>query len=197
MAPAASPIPRQNWLETWPETDADADPASDPRHADDGEVSPGSILEAMLFVGDRGGGLVGPAARGRIDAGRGGRRNPRPGRRAQRPIPPPRLPLRDNARRGGLPHDASARVPRGPRSILRRVREARLSQAALDVLAIVAYQQPVTAEVVGTLRGTPSRRDLDATRPPPPAAHRMQPWRGTASSPASGAPHCSPPPIAS
>ena len=37
-----------------------------------------------------------------------------------------------------------------------RVREARLSQAAIDVLAIVAYQQPLTSEKVGRLRGKPS-----------------------------------------
>lgn len=37
-----------------------------------------------------------------------------------------------------------------------RVREARLSQAALDVLAIIAYQQPIVADEVNRLRGTPS-----------------------------------------
>jgi len=37
-----------------------------------------------------------------------------------------------------------------------RVREARLSQAAIDTLAIVAYQQPLTAEQVNRLRGKPS-----------------------------------------
>lgn len=36
-----------------------------------------------------------------------------------------------------------------------RVREARLSQAAVDVLAIVAYQQPITAEQVNQHRGHP------------------------------------------
>lgn len=36
-----------------------------------------------------------------------------------------------------------------------RVREARLSQAAIDVLAIVAYQQPITAEQVNQHRGHP------------------------------------------
>jgi segregation and condensation protein B len=49
-----------------------------------------------------------------------------------------------------------------------RIREARLSQAAIDVLAIVAYHQPVTAEPIDRLRGKPSgailsqlvRRDL-------------------------------------
>jgi segregation and condensation protein B len=37
-----------------------------------------------------------------------------------------------------------------------RVREARLSQAAIDVLAIVAYQQPLNQEQIDRLRGKPS-----------------------------------------
>ncbi len=37
-----------------------------------------------------------------------------------------------------------------------RIRRARLSQAALDVLAIVAYRQPIVADQVSRLRGTPS-----------------------------------------
>lgn len=37
-----------------------------------------------------------------------------------------------------------------------RVREARLSQQAVDVLALVAYRQPLTADEVAKLRGTPS-----------------------------------------
>jgi segregation and condensation protein B len=49
-----------------------------------------------------------------------------------------------------------------------RVREARLSQAAIDVLAIVAYQQPIAQDDIDRLRGKPSgtilsqlvRRDL-------------------------------------
>ncbi len=36
-----------------------------------------------------------------------------------------------------------------------RVREARLSQAAIDVLAIVAYRQPITSEDVNRLRDKP------------------------------------------
>ena len=50
----------------------------------------------------------------------------------------------------------------------RRIREARLSQSAIDVLAIVAYQQPITQQQIDRLRGKPSgsivsqlvRRDL-------------------------------------
>jgi len=49
-----------------------------------------------------------------------------------------------------------------------RIREARLSQAAIDVLAIVAYHQPVAGDEIDRLRGKPSgailsqlvRRDL-------------------------------------
>lgn len=41
-----------------------------------------------------------------------------------------------------------------------RIREARLSQAAVDVLAIVAYRQPISAEQIRQLRGKPSGRLL-------------------------------------
>jgi segregation and condensation protein B len=37
-----------------------------------------------------------------------------------------------------------------------RVREARLSPAAIEVLSIVAYNQPVTVERINELRGAPS-----------------------------------------
>jgi segregation and condensation protein B len=41
-----------------------------------------------------------------------------------------------------------------------RIREARLSQAAIDVLALVAYQQPITGEQVAKQRGKPSSHIL-------------------------------------
>jgi segregation and condensation protein B len=55
-----------------------------------------------------------------------------------------------------------------------RIREARLSQAAIDVLAIVGYHQPVAADEIDRLRGKPSgailsqlvRRDLLAMERP-------------------------------
>ena len=43
---------------------------------------------------------------------------------------------------------------------LGRAREARLSQAAIDVLALVAYEQPVSGDDIGRLRGKPSRHVL-------------------------------------
>jgi segregation and condensation protein B len=56
-----------------------------------------------------------------------------------------------------------------------RVREARLSQSAIDVLAIVAYQQPISQDQIDRLRGKPSgailsqmvRRDLLILERPP------------------------------
>lgn len=52
--------------------------------------------------------------------------------------------------------------------MLGRVREARLSQAAIDILAVIAYQQPITRSEIDKLRGRPAggtlsqlvRRDL-------------------------------------
>jgi segregation and condensation protein B len=41
-----------------------------------------------------------------------------------------------------------------------RIREARLSQAAIDVLSLVAYKQPITGEQVGKMRGKPSSHIL-------------------------------------
>ncbi|MEK6249829.1 MAG: SMC-Scp complex subunit ScpB, partial [Planctomycetales bacterium] len=37
-----------------------------------------------------------------------------------------------------------------------RIREAKLSQAAIEVLALVAYKQPTTSAAVSKLRGHPS-----------------------------------------
>jgi segregation and condensation protein B len=56
-----------------------------------------------------------------------------------------------------------------------RIREVRLSQPVVDVLAIVAYHQPVGQETIDRLRGKPSgailsqlvRRDLLAIERPP------------------------------
>ena len=39
-------------------------------------------------------------------------------------------------------------------------REAKLSQAAIDVLALVAYEQPITGDKIHKLRGKPSRHVL-------------------------------------
>jgi segregation and condensation protein B len=152
------------------EQPTDAEPAALPAAADDDccPISPRSILEAMLFVGGPGG-------------------QPLPSTRAaelMRDVEPAEIlrlvdELNQRYAAGGCPYHIVSegsgyrltlcKAFHGLRNqFYGRVREARLSQAAVDVLAIVAYQQPLTAEQVSTLRGKPSghvlaqlvRRDL-------------------------------------
>jgi segregation and condensation protein B len=121
-----------------------------------GAVDPASILEAMLFVGAPGGEPLRPAHAAELM--RGVRTGEIPGLVEQ-------LNRRYAAR--GCPYHVVGEGS-GYRLTLRpayhrlrsrfygKIREARLSQAAVDVLAIVAYRQPVTAEEVGRQRGRPS-----------------------------------------
>ncbi len=133
-------------------------PAEDQPPDEDGPcpVSPKTILEAMLFLDNR-------------------ENRPLESRRAaelMRDVEPGEIPvLVDQLNRqyaaGGCPYHIVSEGS-GYRMTLRksfgplrnrfygRIREARLSQAAVDVLAIVAYQQPLTAEKVSRLRGRPS-----------------------------------------
>jgi segregation and condensation protein B len=123
-------------------------------------VTPRSILEAMFFVGDRENRPLSAAQAAEL-------------MRGVEPSEIPALVQELNGRyaAAGCPyqivHDGA-----GYRMSLRkafyalrdrflgRVREARLSQAAIDVLAIVAYQQPLGADEVNTMRGKPSTHIL-------------------------------------
>lgn len=139
------------------------------------EITPKSILEAMLFVGHPAGE---PLLSERIAALM----------RGVRPAEVDELvrELNDEYERSGAPYEIAS-VGAGYQLALRqefaglrdafygRVREARLSQPAVDVLAVVAYHQPLTQEEVEKLRGKPSggilsqlvRRDLLALERPP------------------------------
>ena len=150
-----------------PEETIDSDVAAEPSDAadpaeaadDDNAVCPvcaRSILEAMLFVGRRDGGPLGLGEAAR----------------PMRGVEPAEIPglvdeLNRRYRAAGCPYEI--RSERGgyrlaltrPFHSIRdrfhgRIREARLSQAAIDVLAIVAYEQPLTADRIGRLRGKPS-----------------------------------------
>jgi len=154
---AESPPPPQTQAIAEPDGEApspEQEPAADP--ADPCPVCPRSILEAMLFVGNR-------------------ESEPLSSRRAaelMRDVEPEEIPeLIDQLNRrysaNGCPYHIVSQGA-GYRLTLRkafdpvrnrfygRIREARLSQAAIDTLAIVAYQQPLTAEQIGRLRGRPS-----------------------------------------
>ena len=161
---APAEVEREAELQQPPPVEAGwAEPAEPPDHttelaeADDPcPLSPRSILEAMLFVGNREG-------------------QPLTARRAaelMRGVESGEIStLVDelNARyiAQGCPYHVASEG-NGYRMTMRkafhplrnqfygRIREARLSQAAIDILAIVAYQQPLSAEEVNQLRGKPS-----------------------------------------
>jgi segregation and condensation protein B len=120
------------------------------------ETNPRSIAEAMLFVGRPDGG---PMSARELAA-------------AMRGVSPLEIDaavreLNERYEQDGAPYAISG-SPHGYRLELRdefrrvrdrfdgRIRESRLSSAAMEVLAIVAYNQPVTAEETNQLRGKPS-----------------------------------------
>lgn len=128
------------------ETSADDDPC---------EITPRSILEAMLFVGR----ASGPLSSQEIAAPmRGVRPEEIDGLVAE---------LNERYAANACPYHIISDGA-GYRLSLRdeyaavreqfqgRLREARLSQAAIDTLAIVAYHQPATTDEVAKLRGKPS-----------------------------------------
>jgi segregation and condensation protein B len=153
--------------------------ADDDRSATDNdasfEVTPRSILEAILFIGHPAGE---PLTSERI-AG------------LMRGVQPAEIDALVEALNGDYAAAAApyqiVRIDAGYQMVLRpqfgplrdvfygRIREARLSQAAIDVLAIVAYHQPISADDIDRLRSKPSgaivaqlvRRELlTVVRPP-------------------------------
>jgi segregation and condensation protein B len=117
-----------------------------------GDVSPRSILEAMLFVGLPDGQPLRAEQAAAVMRG----------------VTPEEVhalvrELNDAYRARGCPYEIATRDAgyrmvlrpqwRGLRErFLRRVREARLSQAAIDILALVAYKQPITRDEINRLR---------------------------------------------
>jgi segregation and condensation protein B len=133
----------------------------EPAAADDPcPISPRTILEAMLFVGNRENRPLTPARAAEL----------------MRDVAADEIPgLVDELNNRYTAHGAPYQIVGegdgyrlglcGEFHPLRnrfygRIREARLSQAAIDVLAVVAYQQPITGEKIGRLRGKPSSHVL-------------------------------------
>ncbi len=139
--------------EGWSE---DEDEAAAREEAETWDVTPRSILEAILFVGHpENEPLTSPGIAGLM-------RGVRP-----REIDDLVIELNEGYVREGCPYHIVS-VGTGYRLALReefgslrtkfygRVKAAKLSQAAIDVLAIVAYKQPISREEVDELRGRPS-----------------------------------------
>jgi segregation and condensation protein B len=123
---------------------------------DAGPVTPLGILEAMLFVGDRGNSPLTAARAAEL-------------MRGVEPDEVPALVQELNRRyaQNECPYYVSSNSDgyrltlHKPFHALRerffgRIRQARLSQAAIDTLAVVAYQQPLSAEQITAVRGRPS-----------------------------------------
>jgi segregation and condensation protein B len=148
--------------EEAPELSAEPPPEMDEAAQTDAAcpISPRTILEAMLFVDNREG-------------------RPLDCRRASelmRGVEPSEIPsLVGELNRDYLANNRPYHVVgegSGYRLALRqryyplrdkfhgRVRQARLSQVAIDVLAVVAYEQPLSADEVNRLRGKPSNHVL-------------------------------------
>jgi segregation and condensation protein B len=120
------------------------------------EVNPRSVVEAMLFVGLPDNGAT----------------SPREMAAAMRGVSPKEIELAVEELNGIYDADATPysieRTGSGYRLALRpefdrmrdkfygRVREAKISTAALEVLSIIAYKQPITAEEINQLRGASS-----------------------------------------
>ena len=155
---ADQPSPRGEQLEAQPET-TEQKPSSPPQE-DTCPVSPQTILEAMLFVGNHENTPLTAikAAELMRDV-------------AAEEIPTLIEELNQRYTADNCPYhivgegDGYRLTLRKTYSAIRnkfygRIREARLSQAAIDVLAIVAYQQPLTGEQLNRLRGKPSSHIL-------------------------------------
>ncbi len=159
-------------LQAEPQPDDEIEPVDKDMTGEDDDVAcpvcPSSILEAMLFVGRRDGRPL------RVQEAADLMRGVEPGE-----IPGLVDTLNRRYRATGCPYEIQSERGGYRLALARpfysmrdrfygRIREARLSQAAIDVLAIVAYEQPLTAERITELRGKSSahivrqlvRRDL-------------------------------------
>jgi len=119
-------------------------------------ISPLTILEALLFVGCPGDEPLRPERAAELMRGVG-----------PEEIPDLAAALNRRYAAAGCPYHvvlegAGYRLRIRPEfaglrdRVLGRSRQARLSQAAVETLAIVAYRQPISAEEVNRLRGVPS-----------------------------------------
>lgn len=154
-SPSVAPVESEDSAESPSEMPADETPEEDAC-----PISPRSILEAMLFVGNRENRPLTPARAAEF----------------MRDVSVDEVPsivdaLNKRYAANGAPYrivgdgDGYRMALRPELHALRnsffgRVREAKLSLAAIDVLALVAYRQPITSDKVGRLRGKPSNHIL-------------------------------------
>jgi len=131
-----------------------------PAHKDETDahcpIGPLTVFEAMLFVGNRDNRPLSAEQAAQLLRGVEADEVPDLVRQLNARYAANGCPYEIVSTRGGYRMTLRADYDRLRRRFYGRRRQARLSQAAVDVLAIVAYKQPVTAEQVGRLRGKPS-----------------------------------------
>ena len=131
-----------------------------PEEDDASEICPRSILEAMLFVGNREGNPLPAGQAAQLMRDVGPEEIARLVDELNRQYAANGCPYRA-VREGGGYRLTLCKAYRGlGNGVYGRIREARLSQAAIDVLALVAYHQPVGGEQIGRMRGKPGSHVL-------------------------------------
>ena len=136
-------------------SDSRSDPVA-PAEEDAGEVSPKSILEAMLFVGNSDNSPLLCERVAELMRGVEPRDIPKLVDELNREYEADNCPYHVASEGAGYRLVLRQEYHRLRDKLYGRVRRARLSRPATEVLAIVAYNQPLTSDDVGRLRGTAS-----------------------------------------
>ena len=134
----------------------DIEPTEEDTSDDSCPISPHSILEAMLFVGDPNNEPLAPDRVAQLIRGVEAEEVDELVRELNAEYETTGRPYEIRTETTGFRLALREEFRRVGDRFYGRVREARLSQAAVEVLALVAYNQPMTSLRVNELRGHPS-----------------------------------------
>lgn len=123
---------------------------------DEGEISPRAIIEAMLFVGDPENRPLAARKIASLLRGVSPREVNQCVTELNQRYEEDETPYRIAGDAAGYRLRLTGKFEDLAKAFHGRMREARLSQAAIDVLSLVAYRQPITRQEVDKLRGSPS-----------------------------------------
>lgn len=139
-------------------TDADADAVFGDAVEDDGivPVSPLTVLEAMLFMGDPENRALEPLRAAELMRGVMPEEVHGLVRELNVKYDAQRTPWTVVMRDGGYVMQLREEFLPVRELFYGKIRQAKLSQQAIDILAIIAYKQPMTADEVTEIRGTSS-----------------------------------------